>query len=298
MPSIMLPPKIDSRHPSEYFVKYLLTLPQPEAQDDNWIRAGVNSIGYPPPSVPYISILRQVLRNDLPVDYDPFNRYNRQTTKFLRNHGVWALHNPGEDTKESTRLLNEPPIRKVVEQLLLGRLESKEIASRVNSRFKRFYTADTISDYSHYFWNCSLMKTSDWVTFFDMYDRPEQSKNLSIVNGGSGMALHIAGFKQEMESKEILRDMLEAINFDFKDWKNSPRSMERTRAYSMLAKAVKDIDERMSESSTAIRDHLALFKNWQMAHNQQTVKGIEDVAPNGNFSDSGFELKELPEKAK
>lgn len=294
--STILPARLEGRHPSEYFIKYLLTLSQQESQSDNWVRSAVQSIGYPPPELQYIAALRQTVLMDFPVDYDPKNRYNRETTKFLRNHGIWTLHNPSEETKESTRILNDPQIRKVVEQLLLGRLDYKEIASRVNSRFRRFYTADTISDYGHYFWNCTLMKTNDWITFFEMYDRPEQSRNLSIIQGGSGMALHVAGFKQEIESKEILKDMLEAINFDFKDWKNAPRSTERTRAFSMLAKAVKDIDERMSESSTAVRDHLTVFKNWQMTHNQKTVKGIEDVAPHGNFSDSGAELKELPEK--
>lgn len=285
-------------HPSMYFIKYLLTLPQQEAQDDNWIRSKVQQIGYPAPMMQLISTLRQTIMADFPVDYDPTDRYNRQSAKFLRNHGIWTLHNQSEDTKEAIRLLNDPQVRRVIEQLLLGRLDAKEVASRINSRFRRFYTADTVLDYSHYFWNCSIMKMSDWTPFFEAYDRIDQQRNMSIVQSGGGMALHVAGFKQELDSKDILKDMLEAISYDFKDWKNAPRSTERTRAYSMLAKAVKDIDERMSESSTAVRDHLAVFKSWQMSHNRKTVQGIEDIAPHGNFSESGAELKELPEKTK
>lgn len=289
---------MENRHPAEFFIKYLLTLPQAEAQDDNWIRKHLQDIGYPPPMLDYVSKLRQELLADFPVDYDPKDRFNRQSVKFLRKHGIWTLHNPSEDTKESTKILIDAQVRKVVEQLFLGRLDSKEIASRVNSRFRRFYTADSMADYSHYFWNCSIMKSNDWLLFFEGYDRLDQQRNMSIIQGGGGMALHVAGFKQDLESKEMLREMLEAIHFDFRDWKNAPRSMDRTRAFATLSKAATDIDERMSESSTAVRDHLAVFKNWQMKHNQSNVKGIEDVAPHGNFSDSGAELKELPEKTK
>ncbi len=142
------------------------------------------------------------------------------------------------------------------------------------------------------------MKTHDWMQFFEAYERVDQQKNISIIQGGGGMALHVAGFRQELESKDMLKDMLETITFDFRDWKNAPRSLDRTRAFATLAKAATDIDERMSESSTAVRDHLALFRNWQMTHTPKVIQGIEDIAPHGNFSESGAELKELPEKTK
>lgn len=286
------------RHPSEYFIKYLLTLPQPEAQDDNWIINGVQRIGYPPPVVPYVSTLRQTVMADLPVDYAPQDRYNRLSVKYLRNHGVWSLHNQSQDVQDAIQLLADIPVRKVLEQLLLGRLDPKEIASRINSRFRRFITADAVTSYGHYFYNCSLMKSADWVAFFERYDRTEQQRCMAIVQGGSGMALHKAGFRQEIETKDMLRDMLDTINFDFKEWKNAPLSKERTMAFATLAKAATGIDERLSESSTAVRDHLAVFKQWQMTHSPGAVKGIEEIAPHGNFSESGAELKELPEKIK
>jgi len=287
------------RHPSEYFIKYLLTLPQPEARDDNWICTGVQRIGYPPPIIPYIASLRSIVLADFPVDYAPTDRYNRESTKYLRAHGIWSLHNQSPEVRDSIQLLADIPVRRVLEQLLLGRIDPKEIASRLNSRFRRFITADAVSSYSHYFFNCSLLKTADWISFFERYDRTEQQRFMSIIQSGGGMALHMAGFRQDIEAKDMLRDMLETINFDFKDWKNAPRSKDRTMAFATLAKAATGIDERLSESSTAVRDHLAVFKQWQMTHSAAGgVKGIEDIAPHGNFSESGAELKELPEKTK
>lgn len=289
---------MDTRHPAEYFLRYLITLPQQESADDNWVRLKVQMIGYPPPMASYVAQIRQILMTDFPVNYAPTDRYNRETVKYLRKHQIWSLHNANDDTKEATQILIDPQIRKTIEQLLLGRLDPREIANKVNSRFRKFYTGEIIADYAHYFWNCSLMKTNDWVVFFEQYDRSDQQKSLSIIQSGGGMALHVAGFKQDIEAKEMLREMAEAIHFDFKDWKNQPRSAERTRAFATLTKAATAIDERMSESSTAVRDHLALFKSWQMTNSPQKVQGIEDVAPHGNFSESGADLKELPEKTK
>lgn len=286
------------RQPSEYFIKYLLTLQQQEARDDNWISAGVQRIGYPPPIIPYIASLRAAVLADYPVDYEPQNRYNRESVRYLRAHGIWSLHNQTPDVIDAIQLLSDHTIRRDLEKLLLGRIDFKEITSRLNSRFRRFLTTEAVTAYGHYFFNCSVMKMADWVAFFERYDRAEQHKSLAIVQGGSSMALHVAGFRQDIETKEMLRDMMETINFDFKDWKNAPRSLDRTRAFATLAKAATGIDERLSESSTAVRDHLAVFKQWQMTHSPSQVKGIEDIAPHGNFSESGADLKELPEKTK
>ncbi len=288
---------MDFTHPSMYFMKYLITLPQPEAADDNWVRLKIQQIGYPAPTPAYVAGLRALMAPDFPVNYVPTDRYNRETVKYLRNHGIWSLHNPNNETKEAIQILVDAQARRTIEQLLLGRLDPKEVAAKVNSRFRKFYTEDTIRDYGHYFWNCSIMKTTDWVSFFDQYDRAEGQRSMSIVQSGGGMALHVAGFKQDIEAKEMLREMLEAVHFDFKDWKNAPRSPERTRAFALLTKAAATIDERMAESSTAVRDHLSVFRSWQMSHSNKKVPGIEDVAPHGNFTESGADLPELPEKA-
>lgn len=286
------------RHPSEYFVKYLLTLQRPEALNDGWICDRVKDIGYPAPMVPYVQDLRAALMADFPVNFDPTDRYNRASVKYLSTHGIRSLHAQSDGTKEAIMLLQDSQVRPVLEKLLLGRVAMKEIAIRLNTRFNKFLTEEEVRDYGHYFFNVSVMKIDAWMVFFDQYNRIEQQKSLAILQGGGAMALHVAGFKQDFDTKDMLKDMMETIVFDFKDWKNAPRSLDKTRALATLAKAATGIDERLSESSTAVRDHLALFKQWQMTHAPGVVKGIDDVAPHGNFSESGADLKELPEKTK
>ncbi len=288
---------MDFRHPSEYFIKYLVTLPQQEARDDNWVRQKVQYLGYPAPMTNYVATIRQGMMQDFPVDYDPTDRYNRETLKYLRKHKISTLHDPNDaDAREASQLLIDIQIRKVIEQLLLGRVPSREISARLSERFRKVVGASAIDVFGHYFFNCPIMRTNDWVQFFEQYDRSDAQRAMTIVNNGPTMALHVAGFRQELESKEMLREMMEAVMFDFRDWKSQPRSVDKTKALTALTKAASQIDERMSESSTAIQDHLQAFKAWKIKQSEKSVKSIDELAPHGNFSESGQELKELPEK--
>ncbi len=281
------------RHPCEFFIKYLVTLPCQESQDNSWVRLGIQTLGFPTPADTYIDDLRQRLYVDLPVNYVPNDRYNRPSMSFLRAAGIWSLHNPDKAVHEATAILVDFRSRRLVERLLLGRLSPKDVAKKVNARLETFFTTEVISTYHHYYWNTSLLKADDWVTFFDEYEKSEASKSLSVLRGGPAMALHITGFHQHVESKEILRTMQEGMFFDFLDWQQQPRSVERTRCMTQLSKAVSQVDVRLSESDSALRESLKAFEQFRMEHAQNTVKGIDDLSPAGTFTDSGARMKEL-----
>lgn len=282
------------RHPSEYFIKYLLTLTKPEAQDNAWIQFSVQSMGFPPPAEVYIQQLRSAVEKDLPLGYDPTDRYNRASVKFLRSIGVWSMHNPDDAVRAAMRILPNYRGRRIIEQLLLGRIEYKEVAKKANSRLGEYFTVGTIKTYSHYFWNTQLLKTSDWMAFFEEYETTEAASSVAVLQGGPATALHITGFQQNLECKEMLKEMMEGLYFDFKEWKAQPRSVNKTRAMTNIAKAATQIDVRMSEADSALRDSLKAFEAFRMEHAQKGVKSIDDVAPAGNFTESGVDIKELP----
>lgn len=282
------------RHPCEFFIKYLITLPNPESQDDNWVKLGVQNFGFPPPEDRYLNMLRAEVYNDLPVNYNPRDRYNRPSVKFLRKHQIWSLHNPDEAIRQALLILPNYRVRKLIEHLLLGRLDAKDVAKKVNSRLNVYFTADVIRAYGHYYWNCTVMKTQDWVDFFGLYDNAEKSKSLAILSNGPAMALHATGFQQHLESKEMLREMQEALYFDFRDWKEQPRSPVKTNAMTNIVKAASQVDVRLSEADSALRESLKAFEQFRMEHARRNVRSIDEIAPHGNFSESGADIKELP----
>jgi hypothetical protein len=207
---------------------------------------------------------------------------------------IWSLHNPDDAVRGAVGILPNFRIRKLVESLLLGRIESKEVAKKVNSRLGVFLTTAVVRTYAHYYWNCTLMKTQDWVDFFELYDKAERSKSLAILSNGPAMALHATGFQQHLESKEMLREMQEALFFDFRDWKEQPRSLNKTRAMTGIAKASTQVDVRLSEADSALRESLKAFEHFRMEHAEAEIKSIDDIAPHGNFTESGADIKELP----
>ena len=255
---------------------------------------GVQSFGFPSPDAAYVASLRNALYVDLPGNYDPKDRYNRPSVKFLRSAGVWSMHNPDESVRSAVTIIPNIRVRKLVEQLLLGRIDPKEVAKKVNSRLGTFFKATAIQTYSHYYWNCALLKTQDWIDFYDAYESSEKSMSMAILQNGPAMALHATGFQQHLESKEMLREMQESLYFDFRDWKAQPRSITKTRAMTSIAKAATQVDVRLSEADSALRESLKAFEQFRMEHAQKGVKSIEDLAPHGNFTESGADIKELP----
>lgn len=278
-------------HPSYYYIKYLMTLLIPEASNDAWVSMMVTSFTLPSPKPVLLKAIRDNLVPKIPALYQPTNRYHRDSVRFLRAEGIWAMHNPDDDTRQAMALLSNLRVRPVVEQLLLGRLEPKEIAKKVNARFGGHFTASIIEIYGHYYWNTSLLSIDDWN---QVLEDQELSKNraLTVLQGGPAMALHMAGFEQRIESKLILREMMESVYFDFRDWRSQPRSKTRTDCLSSLSKAACGLDFQLSQADVAIKDALSRFEQFRMQQSQEGVIDIKELAPEGNYTQSGAKLLE------
>jgi hypothetical protein len=283
------------RHPSEFFIKYLVSLPRNEANDDQWIVTNLTALGYPQAEWAYIQELRISTLQDRPADFRPQDRYHRESVKYLRSHGIWSIYNQDDAMKEATVLITDLKSRQLIEQLLLSGMEPKEVAKKANAKLSKHFTVPGIESYRHYYWNTTICALSDWERIFRHYDPTTQSKALSIVKVGPAMALHQTGFSQHIESKNILKDMLTAVYFDFKDWQAQPFSENRTKAFAGLAKTAVIIDQQLAQADNALRESLKAFEQFRMQHNSTDITGVRDLAPGGNYSLSGARLLESGE---
>ncbi len=279
------------RHPSEYFIRYLMTAPDPSASDNDWVSHAVVSLGYPRPDPDYLATVRAQLEADCPWNFQPKNRYHKESQKYLRDHNISALHHPDKATREAHLIVTDLKARPLIENLLLGRMEPKDIAKRVNIRLGEYFTADGIEAYGHYYWNVGLLRVEEWATLLEEYEIQRQN-TLAILQVGPSMALHKAGFQTQIESKTILKEMMEGLYFDFREWKTKPHSESRTRAITSLAKAAVIVDVQLSQADSALRDSLKAFEQFRMQTAQKPVPDIKIIAPAGNFSNSGARLLE------
>lgn len=279
------------RHPSELFIKFVMTLPNQNATTDSWVAGYIGQLGFPEPELAYMGWLRAQMAPKLPDPFFPTNKFDPASVKFLKEEKIYGLHHPDVVTQECFKILTDFRARPMIEDFLLGRMDPKEVARKVNARLSAFFLAEVIETYGHYFWNCTLLKVDEWSYMLREVDHRRQH-TLSILQVGPAMALHKHGFSQQIESKTILKEMQESVYFDFRDWKAQPRSTKKTRALSVLARAAIGIDERLAQADSALKESLAAFERFRMKQSEHQVKSITELAPEGNFTGSGAKLIE------
>jgi hypothetical protein len=285
------------RHPSENFIKYLMTRDDPNMQQDPLITYAVTSFGFPQPKPDYLVWLRNDVTSRIPPDFTPHNKYHRASVKFLRQEGIYGLHNPDDAAREANLIVGHIRARPMIEQLLLGHIEPHFIAKKVNSRLGEHFTAAGIEAYKHYYWNVPLLRVEEWALLLSD-DGQKKSKALAILQIGPQMALHASDFQQEIESKVMIREMLEAVYFDFQEWKKQPLSEARTKMIAQCVKSAAMLDERLSQADAHLKESLKAFENFRMQHSQRHVQDIRELAPSGNFTGSGARLLEAPDPDK
>jgi hypothetical protein len=267
-----------------------MTVPRPEAVDDAWVASTVVSLNFPKPKPDYLAGMRAYLTPRIPAGFDPSDRYHRATNNFLREEGIWGLHHPDDNVRAANLLLTSLKPRYTVEQLLLGHLDPRDVAKKVNARFNEHQTAASIEAYRHYYWNVGLLRVEEWNEALKEYD--QLNRGVAILQVGPAMALHMTGFNQTIETKVMLRQMLEGVYFDFKEWQAQPRSFDKTKAMALQAKAACQLDFQLSQADSALRESLKAFEQFRMKHAQMSVVDIQELAPGGNFSGSGVKLLE------
>jgi hypothetical protein len=211
----------------------------------------------------------------------------------MRAEGIYGLHNPDKPSREAQLLVINLRARPIVENLLLGRMDPKEIAKKANARLGEFFTSEGIEAYGHYYWNVARLTVEDWSQLLKDYDTQRQN-TLSIIQVGPAMALHKMGFQQSIDSKTILKDMLEGVYFDFREWKTKEHGLSRTKAFSALARSATLLDMQLSQADGALKDSLKAFEQFRMQHSKKTPPGMRELAPDGNYSNSGVKMLEAP----
>lgn len=284
-----------TRHPSENFIKYLMTSGHSHAVNNAWIQTTVVNLGYPMPDLDYLVWLRADLGSKMPNGFQANNRYDNSSRKFMKSESIFGMHVRDKSVQEANQIVTNLRARSVVEQLLLGRVEAKDLAKKVNSKMATFFTSEGIEAYRHYYWNVGLLRVEDWAKLLEEYEQ-QRANTLAIVQVGASMALHKTGFQQQIDSKLMLRTMQEALFFDFQEWRTKKHGMDRSKALAGIAKAAVMVDNQLSQADSAMKESLKAFEQFRMETEKRTVPGMTEVAPGGNYSNSGAKMIEAPIK--
>jgi hypothetical protein len=279
------------RHPAEFYIKFLL-ISDPQRTNEQ-VMADLLEWSFLAPDPLYLPSLRSRIAAP-PANYQPTNRLHRATSQYLRDQGVYEAFFPNDAFNDALELLSSPEKRLLVEQILLSRVDLKQAAIRVNQARNLMLTEEALLAYRHYFWNVDLLTFDDWGRY--LYGRSSlYEKYMALLQAPLKLAYHHLRIEQSIESKNMIRDIMELAYFTAMEVGQRPGTgMEKVKAIALMGKLVNECHQSLSTSDMALKDVLGQFENFRMAHPQALPPSIQDLTPNSSFTGSGANLKAIP----
>lgn len=277
-----------NKHPAEHYVRYLI-LRDPGATDavlqkvlDDW--------GFLQPSATFWGFMRGKL-SERPPAFDPTNRLHQPSMKYLRDMKVYDLFYPTEAVQEAWNILMDPNQRFLAEQTLMSRLDLKSTAQKLNKKHGLFLTAEGLHTFGHYFWNVKLMTFDEWGRF--LYGRSAMyERHMALIQGPPSLAFFHLRLDQSIESKRMIQRVQEIAYHNMEEVNTKPGTTpDKVKAIALLGKTVVDCHNALSTSDMALKDVLQQFERWRMDHPMGSPPDIHQLAPGGNYSGSGADLK-------
>jgi hypothetical protein len=235
-----------------------------------------------------------LMRQDIPAapaGFDPTNRMHRLSVRFLREQKVYEFFHPNDAMHQALEFLGVPDQRLTVEQILLSRIDLKIACKRVNEKKSWHLTEDALRLYQHYFWNVPALTFDEWGRF--LFNRTSlYERFMGLLTAPPKLAFYHLRLDQQIESKKMIQRVQEIAYFALEEIDQKPGvSIDKVKSINLLGKIVIEAHAALSTSDMALKDTLKQFEQWRMEHPQLLPPGIQQLAPSGNFSNSGLDGK-------
>lgn len=238
-----------------------------------------------PPLLGEWELERQLKRIKLPRNFQFWNEHHKASATFMREHNIYEMWVPTDSDKRLFDLLSIKPVVDTVKLLIIGRVDMAEIPDWVRQKHKVDIAPDTLRLFRHYFWDTDAASYDEW----SIYLRGTASKHhlLSSYSGSPAQALYRAGFNPRIDGKRALTDVQRSIHFRLEATRSMPDNAETAGIISRLAKELAAIHQVLYGEGAGLEEVLRKFQQLRMANKDPGVVDIRDLAPQGNFSNSG-----------
>lgn len=275
------------KHPAEFFIRYLLL--KDRQTTDATLEKTLDDWGFLQPAPTFWGFARQRAIAAMPAGFNPANRLDRASMKFLRDQQVYDLFFPTAAVELAWTILTDPTQRIIIEQALMARLDHKTAASQLNRKNNWFLTGDALAAFNHFFWNVKLLTFDEWGRFLynrtSMYDR-----HMALLQGSPALAFFHLRIEQSMESKKMIQRSQEIAYHTLEEVNLRPGTgPDKIKAIGLLGKVVVDAHNALSTSDMALKDVLRNFERFRMEHPKIVTPDIRQLAPGGNYTGSGNE---------
>lgn len=278
------------KHPAEFFIKALIIQSRgplsPNEITDAEILRNLDTHGFLAADLNYLGLLRSSIPTH-PANFDPNDRLNRPSVKYLRDNGVYEFFHQSPEMEEARSILTNFRIRQVCEQILLAWCANKTIIQKVNRRYDSHLTEDGIKLFSHYFWNVGIMDLDSWGRY--LYDRSAMYPDyIALLRATPEMLLFKLRIEQQLESKKMVKRAQDISYFNLEQVNLIPGTdSAKVKAIGVLTKAVIDCDTALSASDAQLGSVLKEFEKFRTDHPHLPAPDIKQLATENNFSGSG-----------
>ena len=279
------------RHPSEYYVRYLLAKGYANGSESyKTVQVTLQNYGLLEISQEAFDCIRDQFSP--PAAFFFQNKRHPATAEFMREQKIYALWAPHAEERAAVELIRLPLVREVIQVLLMGRIAPTDIAIRISGRFKQEVTARTIQTYAHYFWNVDLCGIQEWSTH--LHGHPMRDSYLSALVGSPNQALYRAGFSPKINGKQALAELHRGLALRIEATRRFPDTRDTALMLAALTKAFLDVHTALHGEGAGMEEMMKEFLKFKMQRPQgepgkkrADVIPIRDLAKNGNFSGSG-----------
>jgi hypothetical protein len=277
-------------HPSEYYIRWLLAKGWANGSESHkTVQVTLKRYGLLDVSEEAFEMIRDQFSP--PAAFFFQNRKHPATAAFMREQKIHTLWAPKADEKIAIDLLRLPLVREALQILLMGRVEPKDIATRISGRYKVEVTERTIQTYAHYFWNIDLCGFEEWSKL--LYGHPLRDSYLASLVGSPNQALYRAGFSPQINGKQALRETHRALAMRIDATRRFPDTRDTALMLSALTKSLLDVHTALHGEGAGMEEMMREFLKFKMQRQKiaeghaSNVVPIRELARGGNFSGSG-----------
>lgn len=274
------------RHPSEFYVKYLLARSwRVEEESIATVNDVLVQLGFPEMTEDVFDRLRATF--EPPANFKFSEHKHKDTKEFMEREQLSAIWNPDKDERQALSLLEEPLVMETVMILLLGRVPVAQAAQLASEKWDVLpvLTERALQVFQHYFWNSRIVSRAFWHEL--LFKHPFKHQFLGALVCGPKQALYQAGFTPTIERAASLRDGYRQIVFMRDYCRVYPPGIEVAKMLSALIKAEVAIHSVLAEGDV-LEAALDEYKKFELETTASSVVPPIDalVDQGGSFSRS------------
>lgn len=275
------------QHPSQFFLKYLLSSGNHSFDEISGIMEMYSLGGV---RKGYLAALEAELNADKPIPFRPRSISNRTSQKWLRKHGIFKAWHRDQAQECAMAVLANPRVMSLVETFILSPVPTAQAVAKIVEKEPAFPLTDVgYERFKHYFWNPKLLNSAEWGEFINRRDVAHSHWLRLAVNarGPEGVQLLLwksgVGALKNLDRAKIFTDFRNIAYMKAKELESSPASVDDSKALLNYARVARSAQEEVNNSSDAVNDILEGFNAFRMRRKRVESPSVKQLT-GGNFT--------------